>query len=64
MMHISDPDTCSCLGVGSGEGFLSSPSLLGEKAAVQEIVIGAVNALTIDMPDADGHLQVDDLPPG
>jgi hypothetical protein len=33
-------------------------------AAVQEIVIGAVNALTIDMPDADGHLQVDDLPPG
>jgi len=40
-------------------GFLPSPSLLVERGAVQGIVIGALNALVRDMPDADGHLQAD-----
>jgi hypothetical protein len=35
--------------MGSGEVFLSLPSLLGEKRAVQGIVIGAVNARIMDM---------------
>jgi len=40
-------------GAGSGEGF-SSPSLLGERGAVQEIVIAAVNILVTGILDIPG----------